>query len=373
MIPAPIPGDAGTMLGVAATLTDRAQRIGALASVLAVTRDGSIWEGQAGDAFRSRVAAVPPSLDLVAQRYAGAAAALARLAPVLEETQAEATAAIAEHLRAHDQYAVLEERAAVLSAGGASEDSPEVAQIRREQIDQVRRWQAADDRHARAIERFRGADAACVDTLRGLAQDRIVDSTVYRLVVGAGDVGRCAASLGPVGRAAHPLAALAIAGGLVATASEAALLLAYGEGDWSSLATTAALTAVGSAGKILKTGSLAGTRALNGGYVADGALSSRERIRFGVGESVRGRRDALLARAAAPRLAPGLPPPPLKLTTNGALRLAEVRVSAQARAQFALLDDWQRASAGVGGSGRAMYLTGSGLTVSSKAAGSLRE
>ena len=120
----PLPGHPGAVRLLADRLASTAQRLSALASVLARLRDGATWDGPAGEAFGARLREVGPVLDAVAVRLGGAAAPLRALAAAMEEAQAVVAAAVLDVDEAEHAYAVLEDRAAALRRRRAEEGSP---------------------------------------------------------------------------------------------------------------------------------------------------------------------------------------------------------------------------------------------------------
>ena len=118
----PLPGHPGAVRLLADRLASTAQRLSALAAVLARLRDGATWDGPAGEAFGARLREMGPVLDAVAVRLGGAAAPLRALAAAMEEAQAVVTAAVLDVDEAEHAYAVLEDRAAALVSAGVGEE-----------------------------------------------------------------------------------------------------------------------------------------------------------------------------------------------------------------------------------------------------------
>ena len=208
----PLPGDPGAVRLLAGRLTTSAQRLAALAAVLARLRDGATWDGPAGDAFGARLLEVRPVLDAVAHRLGGAAAPLRSLADAMEEAQAVISDAVREDADAEHAYAVLEDRAFALACAGSGEESPDLLLVRHLQRDQVEVRTVAHARHAAALNRFREADRRCARALAALSVDGLADSLPYRTLVGASSVGHGLASLGTLATAVpwlRPVAAVA--------------------------------------------------------------------------------------------------------------------------------------------------------------------
>ena len=295
----PLPGDPGAVRLLAGRLTTSAQRLAALAAVLARLRDRATWDGPAGDAFGARLHEVRPVLDAVAQRLGGAAAPLRSLADAMEEAQAVIGAAVREDADAEHAYAVLEDRAFALVCAGSGEESPELLLVRHLQRDQVEVRTVAHARHAAALERFREADQRCARALAALSVDGLADSVPYRTLVGASSVGHGLASLGTVATAVPWLRPVAAVGEGLGLGADAALLLAYREGDAAALAAGAALGATGAAGGVLRRGAVQGAQRSTKGVTVTRRLTAQERLRLGAVAEVRARRDDVRRRFAA--------------------------------------------------------------------------
>lgn len=380
----PIPGSPEGVLALTTSLTSGAARLSAIAAVLAGIRQHARWDGEAGRAFGARVAQAPPLLDHVVHRYAGAAAALRALAPVLEEAQAVASRAVHDHDEAERAYAVLEDRAYALLDGGEREESLVVAAVRRAQIEQMRLRQRAEADHRSAWMRFHEADRRCAAALRTVAQDAMVDSLTYRALTTTSAVGSGAAQVGLVVPPLRPYAAVA---GSVGAVADGVLLLGYGDGDVAAVAASTALAGTGVAGKVMQRGAVAGT-ATRGGAVPARTLTQQQRLREGASAVVRDKRRSLVE--------PFRTTPPAKVPTSfggagtraaasggsraartaAAVRAAPERARAAAVRQLdkKVLDDWRTATKN-GPGAQEMFVVGSTLRVtqkaSAKAAGAL--
>ena len=379
----PLPGDPGAVRLLAGRLTTSAQRLAALAAVLARLRDGATWDGPAGDAFGARLLEVRPVLDAVAHRLGGAAAPLRSLADAMEEAQAVISDAVREDADAEHAYAVLEDRAFALACAGSGEESPELLLVRHLQRDQVEVRTVAHARHAAALERFREADRRCARALAALSVDGLADSLPYRTLVGASSVGHGLASLGTLATAVPWLRPVAAVGEGMGLGADAALLLAYRAGDAAGLAAGAALGATGAAGGVLRRGAVQGAQRSATGVTVTRRLSAQERLRLGAVAEVRARRDDLRRRFAAvpdrgtPSALLGGPPvrPPRAAPSAGgaagvraalSARVVRARALAGARADAAFRDDWRLATAN-GVSARRMYTAGATLEVATRA------
>jgi hypothetical protein len=388
----PLSGHPGAVLLLADRLAATAQRLSALAGVLARLRDGAIWDGPAGEAFGERLRATGPVLDAVAARLGGAPPALRSLAAAMEEAQALITTAVLDLDEAEHAYAVLEDHAAVLVAAGAGEGSAELLVVRHLQIEQVEAQGLARARHAAAAERFREADARCAAVLRTVSVDAIADSLPYRVLAGVSSAGHDAAGLGLVATAVPELRPVVEVAERATVAADAALLVAYGEGDAGQLAVAAGLGVLGAAGGVLRRGATAGAERTATGVVSAARLTARERVALGVVREARARRDTLRASfrvppargtpsallgGPAPRsfvhpgagLGRGLTVPAVVSGLGaGARRVAAgTRAAAQQRVDRAFLDDWRLATAN-GPQAQRMYTAGTTLEVAATGA-----
>ena len=296
----PLPGDPGAVRLLADRLTGTAQRLAALAGVLARLRDGATWDGPAGDAFGARLREVAPVLDAVAARLGGSAAPLRVLANAMAEAQVVVSAAVLDLDEAEHAYAVLEDRAVALCAAGRPEDDPDLLVVRHLQVDQVEAQQVARARHAAAAERFREADARCAAVLRSLTVDGLADDLPYRVLVGVSTAGHDVAALGQVATVVPELKPVVAVADAAAVAADAALLVAYGEGDARQFATDAGLAATGALGGVLRTGATIGARRTADGIVSTGRLTAAQRVARGAVHEARARRDALRASFRVP-------------------------------------------------------------------------
>jgi hypothetical protein len=368
-------------------LASTAQRLSALAGVLARLRDGATWDGPAGQAFGARLREHGPVLDAVAVRLGGAAAPLRALAAAMEEAQAVIEAAVLDLDEAEHAYAVLEDRAAALVSTGVGEGSPELLVVRHLQVEQVEAGLTARARHAVAAERFRQADATCAAVLRALGTDGIADPLPYRVLAGVSGAGHDVATLAPVGAVVPELRPVVAVADGAAVAADAALLAAYREGDAAQLAVGAGLGAAGTVGGALRLGATAGAERTAAGVVSSATLTARQRVAVGVVSEARARRDALRASFRVPpaRGTPsavlGGPPPRSSALGGGVLgrgltvpalvdrlgagarrAVAGANAAARRRVDRAFLEDWRLATAN-GPQAQRMYAAGATLEV----------
>ncbi len=382
----PLAGDPGAVRLLADRLTGTAQRLAALAGVLARLRDGATWDGPAGDAFGARLREVAPVLDAVAARLGGSAAPLRALANAMAEAQVVVSAAVLDLDEAEHAYAVLEDRAVALCAAGRREDDPDLLVVRHLQVDQVEAQQLARARHAAAAERFREADARCAAVLRSLTVDGLADDLPYRVLVGVSTAGHDVAALGQVATVVPELKPVVAVADAAAVAADATLLVAYGEGDARQFATDAGLAATGALGGALRTGATIGARRTADGIVSTGRLTAAQRVARGAVHDARARRDALRASfrvppargtassllgGPAPRsvagAGAGLTIPAMRAQLRSGARRAALGVNTAARQRVdrAFLDNWRLATAN-GPQAQRMYAAGTTLEVTRK-------
>mgnify|MGYP003375555217 CR=1 FL=1 len=339
MILQPLPGDAEVVRGLAAHLRARAQQMADLAGLLARLREAStVWESPAGVVFATRLAGLPPSLDLVVDRYAVAAAALIELAEVLGREQPIIQACVYEESQAQRQILLLEDELARLAAGGLGRGDPLYEVLLADQRREVARAQEARARHTAAWARFTEADTRCADRLAAAARDRLQDGLAYRSVRGAAQLADGVAALGALGTLHPGFKAAGVVGAGAGGVSDAVMLLAYDEGSWGDLAADVAFAATTGTGSALKAGS-----------ALTGQFSRAERIRAGVAAATRAKVDEVrgplritpFARPGA--LAPSLP----AIATGGSFTarglLTKGVNAARSGLDRALLDDWRLA------------------------------
>ncbi|GAA4123931.1 hypothetical protein GCM10022415_29530 [Knoellia locipacati] len=347
MLP-PIEGDPASVRALAAALTSGAARLSSIASVLAGIRAGSAWESPAGVAFGSAVAASPPLLDALTDRYAGAAAALRTFVEVHERSQAQAQAAssmYAEHLQVH--------RGLEIQMDAAAGDAAELEVLRHVAGTVLARLRDAEQAHARATSEFVEADRRLARRLRALADDVLDDSWHYMVVARAEeaatamDAGFAWASgsfpgaglaLGKVPGASQAMGATAAVGGL----SRVTLALAYDEGSLRDVAVTAA-TAAGlhAAGGLVKGSQVGATRrGVGRGAVVSGRPSLTMRQRTLAGAREQWATSPMSFRSKVVRATP------IRPTKVSGPWHARLRQTAQAKVDASVVGQWRLASAG---------------------------
>ena len=363
---APIPGSPDVVEGLAAALRDEAQRVASAQERLLALRHGSHWDGPAGRAFAAEVAQLPPVLDAVAQRYAGAAAALRAFACVFREAQQECSLAVTLRERGvlrRDRYL---EALGVAESSELPHERARVPELQRLMVEAAGEVLENEGRWRAARQRYDEADRRCSRALGGLVHDSLTDSLQYDTVKGAARLADSVGANAAVVALVPPCRPVATAVGATATATgfllDGVIKVAYDEGEWSTLAEEATLDAAGFATGALKTGALA--RGLSGqskGPVGFGTAG--DRLRHGLRSEAR---DSVPWRV---RPAPKATPPnplPTELPP-GSTQPLPLRRRLQAKATERALrpvrqlgGDWASATRS-GADARAMLLTAWGL------------
>lgn len=365
MILPPLPGDPSSVRSYAVDLRSRAARYSATARVIGRLRGTGGWDGPTGAAFAEQLARFPAHLDLVIHRYLAAAAALDLLAAALEAEQPRVQWAIGEDQDAAAGEIACERELESLMASGEMWESPVVQGVLARQRACTARRQDAQAIHRTAWSRFNEADERCASALRAAAQDRLVDTAVYRSVRAVQEIGDGLASIGLLARAHPALAGLALVGTVGGTLADVTMLLAYDEGSWGELATEFGLGALGGGATVLKSASTAGGKIVNGGVIADRTLTRGDRLRHGASELIEGWSKDLdglapLARANS-RRPPALSPVPAAVPAGTRARI-NLRAMLDKARDTAYRNDLRLATA-AGTQARTMYLTSVGLKV----------
>lgn len=356
MILQPLPGDAEVVRTLAGELRARGERMADLAGLLARLRDAStVWESPAGVVFATRLSGLPPSLDLVVDRYVAASAALIDLAQVLGREQPTVQACVEEENEAQRRILLIEDELARLAASGVGRGDPLYEVLLTDQRREVARAQEARARHTAAWARFTEADARCAAALEAAAADRLEDSVAYRTVRGAGEAADAVAALGALGTLHPGFKAAGVVGAGASSVSDAVMLLAYDEGSWGDLAADVAFAATTGTGSALKAGS-----------ALTGQLSRAERIRAGMAAATRTKvQDVLDPLRLSPFARPGALRPSLPtIATRGSFGarglLTKGVNAARSALDRALLDDWRLAVRN-GRDARVHFVTGEAL------------
>ncbi len=292
----PLPGDAGTVRSLADRLAGQGEHLLALASTLRGLGDPDLvtWVSPAGAAFAARSRAAVSLLVSVGRRYAVCAVSLRPLAAAIAEAQLEVTRAVAEHADALPRAAELGNQRVMAQDSADATQRATVAALHRQEIEQLERVRQAVRLHASGWQRYAEADRRCATVLRRLEQDGLDDSRTYDALTGlsrwAGAVGSVAGMIAMV-PGFTPLGVVAgICDGLQVTA-DTVVKVGYGDGDWVSMALTAAPSAIGPSSAVLKRGALA----TNPAAVATHSRTARrlvrhdtlERLRLGVAGEAR--------------------------------------------------------------------------------------
>lgn len=178
----PLPGSPDVVEGLAAALRDEAQRVASAQERLLAVRDGAHWDSPAGRAFAAAVALLPPVLDSVAQRYAGASAALRTFAAAFRDAQQECSLALTLRERAiwrRDRYA----EALALAEGSESPvERTRVPELQRLMVEGAAEVLESERRWTAARARFDEADLRCSRALGALVRDALTDTPAYDTV-----------------------------------------------------------------------------------------------------------------------------------------------------------------------------------------------
>ncbi len=357
---APLPGSPEVVEALAASLRLQAQRLATAHLQLLDVRAGAVWDSPAGAAFAARVRCLPPVVDRVVQRCAGAARELLALAAVLRECQSACERAS----RAHTEAVAVRDRfgelMALAEASGSPAEQARAPAYRARMVRAAGEVEASLGEHARAWSRFREADGRCARALGALGRDGLHDPWHYDALTTARAVtGSIATNGGPL--VAVPVPALKALAPAVAVAGvlelgvEAVLWGAYGDGSGRALAARAgAVVGVSAAGRVatwLKASARAGgvTSSLVAGPSSRLALGAR--LRAGAEDTLA--RSAMVSRLRGvkptpppPNIAPFVHRQALGPAGGGAslpvaLRLRE---AARERVLRAFLDDWRVAT-----------------------------
>lgn len=394
---AAVPGDPDTVLALATRLRGQAAKVGSLARLLRslTTAGGSGWQGPAAAAFTRRAEAAVTPLLRIETRYAVAAATLVPLAEALRECQAAVAAAVAERNDAFPRFLALGDAMAVAEQSAEASGRAQAVRLREAMVVQGCRVELAEAAHAAARERWRAADLRAAQLLGRLVQDGLADDRLYdaltatsRTTGATAEVAGALELVPPLRAGAAPVALAATGGQL---ASDVALRLAYGDGDWGTIVLRGAAAAAGPVGTGLKASAAAG-RALPGEATSAVRVGDRhtpgsawrhamvrasvnppaawpDRLRVGLAE---GWADAVgVAKSGQVRnVVTGASIPSGARARADWLRhrgLDYARARATAYAANTWLDDWARATAS-GPTAQSVYVAGSGVSQAGKAA-----
>jgi hypothetical protein len=337
---------------LAGSLMGGAARLSAVNTVLLGLRAGAHWQSDSGRLFEAAVQAPPPVIAAVIERYAGAAGAIRALAAELEECQEEVTAALCSHREGWRRHDVLLDRL------GFASDPGERACLERAIHDELVVIDAAQRRHAAAVERHTEADRRCARQLQALADDVLADPTGYTVLVTTKAVARPVATTGSL--LPGPLRLVGVAGVSAGVGSVVGLLLLYGEGSWKQLGLNALTSVVTTAGSVLVAGSLVGGKVvLEAGqrvFTKSANPSTLARVRSGVRSTRDDWISATRRRLGLP-VAPTPPRVPDRPTFGGGSPLRKVANLAQKKVDDAFVNNWQLATAN-GKGAQTMFVAG---------------
>lgn len=360
----PLPGIPDVVERLAAALRDEAQRVASAQERLLAVRDGAHWDSPAGRAFAAAVALLPPVLDSVAQRYAGASAALRTFAAAFRDAQQECSLALTLRERAtwrRDRYA----EALALAEGSESPvERTRVPELQRLMVEGAAEVLESERRWTAARARFDEADLRCSRALGALVHDALTDTPAYDTVKAgtrlADAVTSNAAYLALVPAWHGPATAVGATSAATGFLLDGIGKLAYDEGEWGPIVEELGLNAVCFAAGSLRAGALARglPSAAHAGPVGFAGSSSRLRAGF----KARARPNDPWRRRP-PRRRPTRAATPVDGPAVSLPVRQRVRAAARERATRAVTAarrDWATATRN-GADARAMLLTAWGL------------
>lgn len=274
MIPlAPVPGDPDAVLDLAARCVVNAARLEVVADLVRALR-GSTWDSLAGAAFGADLADLVPVLSMLAARQADSGSVLRAYAGDLAELQRRCDAERQRHQDCDASALALRQ-----SVNHATDEASRRTLAAQAEWFEGERAQAAMA-YSAARRELAEREARHSVRLAALADDGLSDPTPYRaghLIQGGGEaVAGVAAVPGPWSEVTAPVAVVA---GTAAATAGLSLKLAYGEGSWAQIGTSAGLAGTGALGGVLTSAARAGGSATIGGVPK--ALSTAERLRRG--------------------------------------------------------------------------------------------
>jgi len=352
--PGPLKGSPEGLEALAEALSASAARVGDHAHAARSLGRGVTWESPAGAEFATQLAQLAPVLQAVADRYAGAAPELRRLAEALRRAQTAIAAAIEEWHRGDDGIVSTQQRLDAAAMSGVDPNAPQVVAVREEQRGYVARRQQADAAHTRAWMDYVAADQHCAAALDALALDTIGDPAAYRLLHGIEAVADGISLVGSIpgaGWAAKRFPAVGLPillAGWASVASRGALLVFYDEGSWRDLGLDALSTAMSFTGGSLVKGAVAGTaKGVNGEVRCVKEYTAAQRARLGLRAEASERWAKARSRFSFKRSSnPPVAEPVTGTLAQRAQQLASrAKESARATADRLLLDDLRAAGA----------------------------
>ncbi|GEM_PF-4237780 len=248
-----LPGDPDLIHETAQALAAAAEQLGGLTDVVYGLREAH-WDSLAGRQFASRMTGPPRVFSALVRRYGLAAQALHTYADAFALAQRHSALAAERYDLATDTLAAL------WPLVGAAGDDTERARLQAScaqwqqcQADAEASWYAA-------LHDYRAADARCAAQLDAATRDAITDSWAYQASHFVQNEGARVAMVGSL-PSPWTKAIGVVAGGLSASAMVANKVF-YDEGSWSGIGASAALSAVGSSGRVLKYAAKAGVSAI---------------------------------------------------------------------------------------------------------------
>lgn len=250
---AALPGDAGLIRATAQALAAAGEQLGALTDVVYGLHEAT-WDSPAGQQVVARMAGPPRVFSAMARRYGLAAQALHAYADTFATAQGRSASAAQRFDHACDTLGVLARQV------GAARDTMERARLQAQCAAWERTRADAEASWYAALRDYRAADALCAALLKAASHDDLTDSWHYTALHVAQRDGACVSAVGLV-PTPWTKAVGAVAGG-VSTAAMVAGKLIYDEGRWGQIGTVAALSTVGSGGRVLIHAARAGVPAL---------------------------------------------------------------------------------------------------------------
>lgn len=293
----PVTGDPEGIREQAHALRDLAGRIGQIDGLLTDLRTAAVWETPSGDRFGEALAAVPPVLSLIADRYRDASEALLGWLVHLRSAMATTEQAADDHLAARIELDEIERDLQVAAADPTSE---RYASLRSRQALALARAHEAEDLCSRAWRRLHDAAENSAAQLRAAAADTLVDSTTFAAVRDARSVvAGLTAALGAAAVVPAPTQPFAAAGAATGTAGlvgmDLLLLLGFGHGTAWDVTKSAGWAASGPLSRLLSRSARAGAVRHQDGPWTGQHIPTRDRLRIG---AQRAREDLAAHRAA---------------------------------------------------------------------------
>lgn len=293
----PVEGNPDAVREQAHALSDLAARIEEIEGLLTDLRTTAVWESSSGERFGVALAAVPPVLNLLADRYRAASTELLSWVVDLRSVIATTERAAEDHLAARTELDEIERDLQVAAADPASD---RYAALRSRQARALARAHEAEDLCSRGWRRLHDAADRRAARLRAAAADTLVDSAAFSAVRGTRSaVAGLTSALGVAALVPAPTQPFAAAGAVAGTGTvvgfDLLLLIGFGHGTLWDVTKSAAVVASGPAAKSLSKAAGAGAVRSDSGVVTGQVLPTRDRLRL-AGQQAR--RDVADRRAA---------------------------------------------------------------------------